>query len=257
MANNGSIAILVLAFCFFSFVDNSTAEWLNHGGGDLSNRRSEIGGIINPISVRLGLLRQRWKFLAGFDITATPSVANGVIYFPSWNGNLYAVNAANGALIWQRNIGQLTGLPPPGTFVNVTVSRATPVVADDLLIVGIYGPAYVIAVTRSAGTLVWSTRLDPAPWALLRHLERFIEGGYAGAGIWGSSLSIDMRRGLVYAMDARTGAITWTFETGATVYGGASSSYGCIFIGHGYSIGLAKFHPTWTSGKYLFALCIP
>ncbi|KAG6429683.1 hypothetical protein SASPL_107735 [Salvia splendens] len=60
----------------------------------------------------------------------------------------------------------------------------------------------------------------------------------------------------VYAMDARTGAIIWTFETGATVYGGVSSSYGCIFIGQGYSIGFAKFHPTWTSGKYLFALCI-
>lgn len=45
----------------------------------------------------------------------------------------------------------------------MTVSRSTPVVADDLLIVGIYGPAYVVAVTRATGQLVWSTRLDPAP----------------------------------------------------------------------------------------------
>ncbi|XP_042049086.1 polyvinylalcohol dehydrogenase-like [Salvia splendens] len=528
MANHGRNAIFVLALCFISFADNSTAEWLTHGR-DISNRRSEIGGSINPISVRLGLLRQRWKFLAGFDITATPSVANGVVYFPSWNGNLYAVNAANGVLIWQRSLGQLTGIPPTGTYVNVTVSRSTPVVADDLLIVGIYGPAYVVAVTRSTGTLVWSTRVDPAPLGLVTasgtvykggfyvgvsSLEVTLPasrcctfrgslvkidvksgkilwqtytlpdnggklGGYAGAAIWGSSPSIDTRRGLVYvgtgqlyiaptevlqcqarqnnrttppskpdecfgpdihfdslmafdlnsgrivwarqlggydvfyftclvpnnpdcptgpnldadfgeapmqltilsngrlrdvvvavqksgfawaldrdngdivwsiragpgglegggvwgaasdglrvytnivnsnnepftlkpstrnttaggwvamdantgkilwttanpsnetahgpvtivngvlfagsvaptgpvyAMDARTGAIIWTFETGATVYGGASSSYGCIFIGHGYTIGLARFHPTWTSGKYLFALCIP
>ncbi|KAG6429684.1 hypothetical protein SASPL_107736 [Salvia splendens] len=87
MANNESIAVIVLAFCLFSFVDNSTAE--------------------------------------------------------------------------------LTWLPLPGTFVNVTVSRATPVVAYDLLIVGIYYPAYIIAVTHSAGTLLWSTRLDPAPLGLV------------------------------------------------------------------------------------------
>ncbi|KAL2546866.1 uncharacterized protein Fot_16099 [Forsythia ovata] len=62
--------------------------------------------------------------------------------------------------------------------------------------------------------------------------------------------------GPVYAMDAMTGAILWSFNTGATVYGGASASYGCVFIGHGYSIGLARFHPTWNSGNSLFAFCI-
>nr|WET52740.1 oxidoreductase 12 [Callicarpa americana] len=525
---NGILVILVLAFCLLLVVDNSTAEWLTHGG-DITNRRNAIGGTINPISVRLGLLRQRWKFLAGFDITATPSVADGVVYFPSWNGNLYAVNAFNGALIWQRSLGQLTGIPPTGRYVNVTVSRATPVVADDLLIVGIYGPAYVVAVTRSTGQLVWSTLVDPGPLSLVTasgtvyrggfyvgvsSLEELLPagqcctfrgslvkldvrtgkilwqtytlpdnggklGGYSGAAIWGSSPSIDTKRGLVYAgtgnlyiapadvlqcqarqnnqttppsgpdqcfgpdihfnsllsfdintgkivwaqqlggydvfyfvclvpnnpdcppgpnldadfgeapmlltiiskgrlrdvavavqksgfawaldrdngdivwftkagpgalegggvwgaatdgirvytnivngnrlpftlkpstqtttaggwvamdantgkilwttanpsnetshgpvtivngvlfagseapsgpvyaMDAQTGAIIWTFNTGATVYGGASASYGCIYIGHGYSIGLARFHPTWNSGKYLFAFCIP
>ncbi|KAH6809488.1 hypothetical protein C2S51_027271 [Perilla frutescens var. frutescens] len=96
-----------------SFVDNSTVEWLTHGR-DITN----IEGSINPITVRLGLLRLRWKFLAGFDITATPSLANGVVYFPSWNGNLYAVNAVNGALIWQRSLGQLTGIPPSATPVR-------------------------------------------------------------------------------------------------------------------------------------------
>lgn len=63
--------------------------------------------------------------------------------------------------------------------------------------------------------------------------------------------------GPVHAIDARAGSIIWTSNTGATVYGGASSSYGCIFVGHGYSIGLAAFHPAWNSGKYVFAFCIP
>lgn len=71
-------------------------QWLNHGG-EITNRRQAVGGPINPISVRSGSLKLKWQFLAGFDITATPAVANGVVYFPSWNGNLYAVDATTGA----------------------------------------------------------------------------------------------------------------------------------------------------------------
>lgn len=109
-------------------------------------------------------LQLKWKFFAGNnDITATPAIANGVIYFPSWNGNLYAVDAFNGALIWKQNIGELTGLPATRQNVNASVSRATPTVAGNLLLVGIYGPAVVIALDRSTGQLVWSTTIDPRP----------------------------------------------------------------------------------------------
>ncbi|KAK4429964.1 hypothetical protein Salat_1297100 [Sesamum alatum] len=520
--NVGILATILLVFSLLSVLDNSTAQWLTHGR-DITNRRNAIGGTINPISVKLGLLRQKWKFLAGFDITATPAVADGVVYFPSWNGNLYAVCAWSGALIWKQSLGPLTGIPPTGQSVNVTVSRATPVVAGDLLLVGIYGLAYVVAVRRATGQLVWSTLVDPGPLSIVTasgtvymggfyvgvsSLEELLPagqcctfrgslvkldvrtgkilwqtytlpdnggklGGYSGAAIWGSSPSIDTIRGCVYvgtgnlylapadvqnnqtappsgpdqcfgpdvhfdsllsfdvnsgkivwakqlggydvfyyaclvpnnpncppgpnldadfgeapmllsivsngrlrdvvvavqksgfawaldrdngdivwstkagpgslegggvwgaatdgirvytnivngnrlpftlkpcnqtttaggwvamdantgnilwttadpsnetahgpvtivngvlfagsvapsgpvyAMDARTGAIIWSFNTGATVYGGASASYGCIYIGHGYSIGLAMFHPTWNSGKYLYAFCIP
>ena len=103
--------------------------------------------------------------MAGKDITATPAVASGVVYFPSLNGNFYAVSAGSGRLIWRRSLGELTGLNGTGVVVNVTVSRTTPAVAGDLLIVGIYGRAVVIAVPRFDGRLVWSTTLDPLPLA--------------------------------------------------------------------------------------------
>lgn len=128
----------------------------------MNNRRYAYGEVlINPVTVRN--LRLRWSFYAGKDISATPAVANGVVYFPSWNGYLYAVNAFNGALIWEQNLSKLTGLSGTGIVVNVTVSRSTPTIAGDLLIVGIYGPAVVVAVSRSNGRLVWSTQLDPRP----------------------------------------------------------------------------------------------
>ena len=109
-------------------------------------------------------LRLKWRFHAGKDITATPAILNGTLYFPSWNGYLYAVKAADGALVWKKNLQELTGLNPTGLVagVNWTVSRATPTVARDLLIVGIYGPAVVIAVEMSTGELAWSTQLSGA-----------------------------------------------------------------------------------------------
>lgn len=123
--------------------------------------------LINPRTVQKMSLR--WSFFAGRDISATPAVAGGRVYFPSWNGNVYAVDAFTGRLIWQQNLGELTGLNGTGIVsnVNATVSRATPSIAGNLLIVGIYGPAVVIALDRSNGRLVWSTELDPRPRVLI------------------------------------------------------------------------------------------
>ena len=69
---------------------------------------------------------------------------------------------SNGSLVWEKNLQELTGLNATGfvPMVNWTVSRATPTTAGDFLIIGIYGPAVVIAVERSTGKLVWSTQLD-------------------------------------------------------------------------------------------------
>lgn len=135
-------------------------DWLNHGG-DLHNRRyADKETKISPESV--SKLSLKWKFYAGNDITATPAIFDGNLYFPSWNGYIYGLKAFDGSLIWKKNLQTLTGLSATGFVLNVnwTVSRSTPTVAGDLLIIGIYGPAVVIAVERSTGELVWSTRLD-------------------------------------------------------------------------------------------------
>ncbi|KAL3501357.1 hypothetical protein ACH5RR_035806 [Cinchona calisaya] len=184
--------------------------------GDLTNRRNAVGELlINPTTVRF--LRLKWRFIAGFDISATPAVANGVVYFPSWNGYLYAVRADNGALIWKQNLGNLTGLPPTGSYVNVTVSRSTPTIANDLLIVGIYGPAVVIAVKRLNGQLVWLSQLDPRPLAVITTSRTFYLGAfYVGVSSLEELLPIGqccIFRGSMVKLDARSGTILWQTYT--------------------------------------------
>ncbi|CAL5369916.1 unnamed protein product [Camellia sinensis] len=50
---------------------------------------------------------------------------------------------------------------------NGTTTVSAPTVACDLLIVGIYGPALVVALEHATGKLVWSTLLDSHPAAVV------------------------------------------------------------------------------------------
>ncbi|KAE8689292.1 putative Retrotransposon protein, Ty3-gypsy subclass [Hibiscus syriacus] len=168
----------------------------------------------------------KWRFSAGRDITSTPSVFDGAAYFSIWDGYLYAVKESDGSLIWKQNLQQLTGINSTGVIFNVNVraSRTTPTIADDLVIIGISGPASVVAVKQSSGELGWSTLLDANPagtitmsgtyyngfvklnaktgkilWQTFMLPDNFGNSGeYAGAAIWGSSPPINVVRNLMY-----------------------------------------------------------
>ncbi|PHT58882.1 hypothetical protein CQW23_01245 [Capsicum baccatum] len=60
--------------------------------------------------------------------------------------------------------------------------------------------------------------------------------------------------GPLHGFDANTGKILWSFNSGATVYGVHQLAMVVFNVGLGYSIDLAKFHPTWTSDAFTFCL---
>lgn len=172
----------------FQRLEQQSQNWLNHGG-DLFNRRyaykeSKISPKTAPN------LRLKWKFHAGKDITATPAIYEGSLYFPSWNGNIYAVKEADGSLVWMQNLEKLTGLNATGFILNAnwTVSRSTPTIAGDLLIIGIYGPAVVIALKRTTGELVWLTYLDYYPAAIITMSGTYYNGLVQLHTCWSSFL---------------------------------------------------------------------
>ncbi|KAL3501340.1 hypothetical protein ACH5RR_035789, partial [Cinchona calisaya] len=100
---------------------------------------------------------------------------------------------------------------------NVTVSRSTPTVAGDLLVVGIYGPAVVIAVTRLTGQLVWMNQLDPRPLAQITASGTFYLGAfYVGVSSLEELLPSEQCctfRGSMVKLDTRNGAILWQTYT--------------------------------------------
>lgn len=205
------LCLLLLHCCCCTWALPS--QWINHGGG-LTNRRDAPNETdITVDSVRN--LTQKWKFVAGLDITATPAIDDNVLYFPSWNGNVYAITADTGQLIWQQNLSQLTGLSYTGFIrnVNTTVARATPSIAGNLLLVGLYGPASVLALNRSSGDVVWTQKLDSHPRGLITMSGTAYNGGfYVGTSSSEESLPIDACctfQGAFFKLDVLTGSILW------------------------------------------------
>ncbi|XP_050379998.1 uncharacterized protein LOC126797406 [Argentina anserina] len=211
----------LFAVCLFASIANAvhdwhTQNWLNHGG-DLHNRRyAKYETKISPETA--SKLRFKWEFNAGLDITVTPSVYNGTLYFPSWNGHLYAVKASDGSLVWEKNLGTLTGLNGTGLLIGInwTLSRSTPTISgdnDELLIVGIYGPAVLIALERSTGKLVWSVRLDSHVAGAITMSPTYNEGSiYIGTTSAEEGFSPDeccTFRGSFARLDVKTGAVLW------------------------------------------------
>jgi polyvinyl alcohol dehydrogenase (cytochrome) len=104
---------------------------------DHTNRRWAIDEKrISPTTVTK--LAQKWTFETDGDVSGTPVVANGRVYFPSWSGSIYCVDSARGTLIWQKNVEQL--LTQAGVTIGekdkgYIVSRAVGL-AGNLLVFG-------------------------------------------------------------------------------------------------------------------------
>lgn len=190
-------------------------------GHNLSNTWSQAGDhSINTTNVKG--LTTKWVFTTGGDVSATPTVCGDAVYFPDWGGNLSAVRASNGSLIWTHKVSDYDG------SAN-SVVRVSPAVDQDnnQLIVGDvlsgslpHNGANVMAVDRETGALRWLTQVETHPAAIITG-SPVVFGGVAYVGV--SSIEEGLAipptypccsfRGSVVALDTKTGAILWkTFD---------------------------------------------
>jgi len=227
----GGLALSMMAMMAIAFGDVAQAKDEDHAsdrdgnarrlsgwrvaGGDLNNSRSQLTDEkIDPRNV--GTLVPKWMFTTGGDVSATPTVAGNAVYFPDWAGNLYAVRAHTGKLLWSHQIAEYNGRPG-------SVSRVSPAIYNDELIVGDnvslaaqHDGAHVMAVDRHSGTLRWITQVDAHPAAIITGSPVF-HGRTVYVGVSSNEESLAANpaypcctfRGSMVALDAITGAILW------------------------------------------------
>jgi len=127
-----------------------------------------------------------------FDVfLSSPAIAGGLIYFGSGDGNVYALDAASGALRWKFHTGN--------------VVHASPAVAAGTLYVGSWD-SYFYALDAATGKQRWrfKTGEDPAI-----HNQ---EGIQSSAVVADGMVYFGCRDSNLYALDAASGAQRWSFS---------------------------------------------
>ncbi len=119
---------------------------------------------------------------------SSPAVSGGVVYFGGGDGNVYAVDAASGALKWKY---------PTGDVVH-----SSPAVVDGLVIVGSWD-SFLYALDINTGQPKWRDQagLDPQVGNQ--------QGFQASPAVAGGMVYVGCRDSNVYALDLKTGEKKW------------------------------------------------
>jgi eukaryotic-like serine/threonine-protein kinase len=170
--------------------------------------------------------RVKWKFPTGDRIVSSPVLADGVIYFGSDDGNVYAVDAADGHQLWKRR----TGGPV----------AATPALAGGMLYVGSYdGKFYALDAHTGAPRWKFATEgerrfeakglhgLQPKNQTIADPFDVYLSSPVLGAG----AVYFGSGDGHVYALDAVSGDLKWKFQTGDVVHASPAYADGVVFFG--------------------------
>lgn len=205
----------------------------------------------------------KWTFpISGSDTIGSPAMDNGVVYFGSVNGNIYALDATTGALKWSYN--------PNSYPIN-----STPIVANGAVYVTVSN-GEVIALNASTGAPLWTfgffNRNGIASPALANGVVYVSIGGapdqlYAfdattGAVLWQTAVSNSqstpaVANGViytgssdhnVYAFDASKGTKLWSFTTGYQIPSSPAVVNGVVYIGSSDG-NMYAFHLPGTNAK--------
>ena len=181
------------------------------GGQDYRNTRSNTEQKKTNIH-NVNQLALRWKIDTAGDVSATPAVVDGAVYFPDWSGDMYKVDARSGGVLWKKR------LPSDGGMQ--AIARTSPAVVENIVYIGDQH-GYVEALSTESGSILWRTRPNPGPFPVITQSPVVYNGvvyvGSASAeeGVAAnSSYACCTFRGSFQALDAHTGAVLWqTFMT--------------------------------------------
>lgn len=175
--------------------------------GTLANTRVAAGSTIS--SANVATLKEAWSFkLTGKgaatvghygSLAANPIVENGTVYLQDLECDVYALSLSTGALEWEYKVGQpeRSGPGPNGVAVVGTV---------------VYGlaPTSAFALDATTGKRIWTNaKLLTKGEGTFGIQPQVATGRVYLASQYGSGPG----GGVLLALDAKTGALLWKFDT--------------------------------------------
>ncbi|HKD34954.1 MAG TPA: PQQ-binding-like beta-propeller repeat protein [Gaiellaceae bacterium] len=179
-------------------------------------------------------LEAKWFFRGKSLIEFPPSVAYGNLYFANSLGSLYSVKITRVRAQWVYRTGRCTAATPAVadhlvymTFLNKPPCNATRSGLDGEL----------VALDADSGKVRWKVTMAPTESSPL------VVGGLVYVGDWS---------GKVYALNAKSGRVVWTYQTGDKVKDGLAYAGGRVFFGsydtHVYALSARTGKLIWKSG---------
>jgi len=124
--------------------------------------------------------------------TSSPAVFKGRVYFGSGDGNVYAVDALTGVLLWK--------------FATADIVHASPAIANNTVYIGSWD-SYLYALAADTGREKWRFKAGADPFI---HNQ---QGFQSSPAVADGTVYVGCRDGHVYAIDAATGRKRWDYST--------------------------------------------
>ena len=167
-------------------------------------------GGIYAVDAETGVLQ--WKFAAKDVVHASPSIAGNTVYVGSWDSYLYALDADSGQEKWSFKSGE-----DPATH-NQVGFQSSPAVSDGTVYVGCRD-AHVYALDAATGRKKWDYPTSKS-WVVGTPA---VADGVVYVGTSDSARFM--------ALDAKTGRLRFSFDAKAYVFSSAAYAAGLVYFG--------------------------
>jgi quinohemoprotein ethanol dehydrogenase len=187
---------------------NGGNDWITHGGA-LNNQRYSTLNQINTSNV--AQLKGVWMTRLGsgrgskYRFEADPLVVDGVMYIPTGNDDIFALDSKTGRKIWEWD----SDIPQVNDLICCGWDNRGVAVGDGKVYSGLLDGSFV-ALDQKTGKIVWRTQLEDykdgfSMTGAYRYYDGLVFTGMSGAenGI----------RARVTALDAKDGHEVWRFYT--------------------------------------------
>jgi outer membrane protein assembly factor BamB len=192
-----------------------------------------------------------WSYFTGSSTFSSPSIVNGILYQGADNGNVYALNANNGATIWSFQTGtQVYSTPAVVNDVVYVCSDAgivfalrasdgskiwqapigsgtdhedgSPAVANGIVYIGARNGYYALNTTNGAQIWFFTSPYSP---------RQFTGYFYSSPAVAGNEVYIGSIDGYLFALNAFNGSIIWSYRTGSFLFSSPAIVNGVLYIG--------------------------
>src|SRR5262245_52923183 len=194
------------------------SDWTMIGNDPANSRNQPFEQKIGPRNV--DRLLPKWTATTTGDVSGTPAVADGAVYFGDFGGTLWKLDAETGDVIWSASVADFTGhagdyaRTSPSLFGNtliVGVIKGTPSVPCDPDPTACPNMLGIAATTRA---LRWSTGIHGDTRAAMTGspvlARNMVITGISANGAGGASSTF---RAAIVALSARTGRILWRTDS--------------------------------------------